>query len=100
MTISAKLTSKGQITLPAELRKALGLKPGDRIEFVKTGKDRYELLARTKRFEDLEGIIESDVTIDLDKLDELIGEAVREKFAGAFAEDEQPELHREPTKKK
>ena len=32
MTVSAKITSKGQITLPASLRKELGLKPGDRVE--------------------------------------------------------------------
>jgi len=29
----ATLTSKGQITLPAELRRRWGLKPGDRIDF-------------------------------------------------------------------
>lgn len=27
------ITSKGQITLPAKLRKKLNLKPGDRLEF-------------------------------------------------------------------
>jgi len=27
----AKITSKGQVTLPAEFRSRLGLKPGDRI---------------------------------------------------------------------
>lgn len=27
------LTSKGQITLPAELRRRWGLKPGDRVDF-------------------------------------------------------------------
>ena len=28
-----KLTSKGQLTLPLEIRKSLGVGPGDRIEF-------------------------------------------------------------------
>jgi antitoxin PrlF len=31
MTLSAKVTSKGQTTIPKEVRKALGLKPGDLI---------------------------------------------------------------------
>lgn len=30
----SRMTSKGQVTIPAELRKALGLKSGDRVEFV------------------------------------------------------------------
>jgi AbrB family looped-hinge helix DNA binding protein len=31
--IPATVTSKGQITIPAEVRKALGLRPGDRVVF-------------------------------------------------------------------
>ena len=27
------VTTKGQITIPAEMRKALGLKPGDKVSF-------------------------------------------------------------------
>jgi AbrB family looped-hinge helix DNA binding protein len=29
----AKLTSKGQLTLPVEIRQSLGVGPGDRVEF-------------------------------------------------------------------
>lgn len=32
--MKATLTSKGQITLPAELRERLGLQKGDQVEFV------------------------------------------------------------------
>jgi len=32
----AKITSKGQITLPHELRKKLALKPGDKIEITES----------------------------------------------------------------
>jgi antitoxin PrlF len=31
---SATITSKGQITLPIEVRRRLGLKQGDKVEFV------------------------------------------------------------------
>ena len=32
-TFKTTLTSKGQMTLPAEIRRLWGLKPGDRVEF-------------------------------------------------------------------
>lgn len=32
-TFDSKLTSKGQLTLPAEIREALNVAPGDRVEF-------------------------------------------------------------------
>jgi AbrB family looped-hinge helix DNA binding protein len=34
----AKITSKGQITIPAETRRLLGVKPGDRLTFEHTAK--------------------------------------------------------------
>lgn len=37
MSVDAKLTSKGQITVPIRIRRALGVKPGDSIEFDDSG---------------------------------------------------------------
>ena len=34
LVASSKLNSKGQVTLPREVRTRLGLKQGDRVEFV------------------------------------------------------------------
>ncbi len=39
MQREAKITSKGQITVPREIRHALGVKPGDKIIFEQVGKD-------------------------------------------------------------
>ena len=33
----AKITSKGQITIPAAIRKLLGLKEGDKVLFIQEG---------------------------------------------------------------
>jgi len=35
MTHQSRLTVKGQVTIPKDVRTALGVKPGERIEFVR-----------------------------------------------------------------
>ncbi len=37
MRATAKLTSKGQVTIPAKMRKHFGLRSGDPLEFVEAG---------------------------------------------------------------
>jgi len=54
---SAVLSSKGQVTLPKEVREALGVATGDRIEFVETGKGVFEVIAASKDVRELKGII-------------------------------------------
>jgi AbrB family looped-hinge helix DNA binding protein len=39
----AKITSKGQITLPKKVRDDLGLRPGDEIEFVLDENKHYRI---------------------------------------------------------
>lgn len=38
---TAKMTSKGQITIPVEVRRELGLQTGSRVVFVATGPATY-----------------------------------------------------------
>jgi AbrB family looped-hinge helix DNA binding protein len=44
---SAKVTSKGQITIPLTIRQVLGLEPGDRITFVVRDDGTVEVRAET-----------------------------------------------------
>ena len=55
MDVSARLTSKGQVTVPKPIRDALGLKPGDHVVF-RAERDRA-ILARTPDFLDLAGSV-------------------------------------------
>jgi AbrB family looped-hinge helix DNA binding protein len=40
---TATMTSKGQTTIPVEVRQRLGLEPGDRLDFVETAQGHFEL---------------------------------------------------------
>ena len=53
---SATLTSKGQVTIPVRVREAMGLDPGDRIEFVEEGKGRFSIIAQTRSLRELKGL--------------------------------------------
>ena len=52
---TATLTTKGQITIPVQVRSALGLHSGDRVEFVETAKGQFAILAATRSVKDLAG---------------------------------------------
>ena len=53
---SATITSKGQITIPARIRKALHVSAGDRVEFVEVEPGRFEFIAATRSVTDLKGM--------------------------------------------
>lgn len=55
MDAAAKVTSKGQVTVPKAVREALGIKEGDEIVFRVEGK--RAVLARTPDFLELAGTI-------------------------------------------
>jgi antitoxin PrlF len=53
---TATVTSKGQITIPAQVRAALGVDSGDRIEFVEVGKGEFNIVAATRSVKELKGL--------------------------------------------
>ena len=63
---TATMSSKGQITIPAIVRAALGVVTGDRVEFVQTEPGHFELVAATRSVKALKGLVSkpaSPVTI-------------------------------------
>jgi AbrB family looped-hinge helix DNA binding protein len=59
---SATITSKGQVTIPVQVREKLGLQPGDRIEFVEVEEGRFQLLPATRSIRELEGRYQGKVS--------------------------------------
>jgi AbrB family looped-hinge helix DNA binding protein len=54
---TATITSKGQITIPAAVRRALGVEAGDRVELVRVEPGRFELVAVTQSVTKLKGLV-------------------------------------------
>jgi AbrB family looped-hinge helix DNA binding protein len=53
---TATVTSKGQITIPAQVRQALQVGAGDRVEFVEVAPGRYEFIAANRSVTELKGL--------------------------------------------
>ncbi|WP_433656733.1 AbrB/MazE/SpoVT family DNA-binding domain-containing protein [Nocardia sp. CA-128927] len=71
--VSATVTSKGQITIPIDVRVAMGLRAGVRVAFVPTVNGTYELVPETRTIKSLKGIVGwSGSPIGLEQMNEAI----------------------------
>ena len=53
---TATVSSKGQITIPANVRQSLQVVAGDRVEFVEVEPGRFEFFAATRSVRELKGM--------------------------------------------
>jgi AbrB family looped-hinge helix DNA binding protein len=53
------MTSKGQITIPAEIRKSMGLKAGERVVFTRLHDGTTVMRAKTRSILDLKGLLKT-----------------------------------------
>ena len=82
MSVRATITSKGQITLPKEVRGRYKLKPGDSVEFVEENGKTW-VRPRNIRAVDLAGILHRPgmKAKTIEEMDKAIGEALAEDDA-------------------
>ena len=70
---SATVTSKGQITIPVEVRLTLNLAAGDRVEFVEVESGRFEMLAATQSITKLKGMFgETRKQVSIDDMNRVV----------------------------
>ncbi len=70
---TATMTSKGQITIPIQVRKALGLKPGVRIDFNEIEDGVYALRPKNRSIMEMEGCIpRPDHPISIEEMNRTI----------------------------
>jgi len=78
--LCATVTSKGQITIPKEVRDQLHIKPGHQISFVLRGNREVVMRAKNRSALDLIGVLHKPgrkaVTVD------EMNEALRTRFKG------------------
>ncbi|MFZ3116956.1 MAG: AbrB/MazE/SpoVT family DNA-binding domain-containing protein [Variovorax sp.] len=72
----ATLTSKGQITMPMSVRKALGLRPGAKVDFIAQD-DGFKVVALDTHVSTLKGRFAGRVAkpVSLEAMDQAIADA-------------------------
>lgn len=72
---AATVTTKGQITIPAQVRSALGLEVGSRVEFVEIEKGQYLMVAATDEVQSLKGMLRRPSrAVSIEQMNEAIAE--------------------------
>lgn len=70
---SATVTSKGQVTIPVDVRNKLGLRPGSRVAFVPTDTGGYEIHPEAASIQDLKGgVPRPSGLVTLDDMNEAV----------------------------
>ncbi|MFT3888363.1 MAG: AbrB/MazE/SpoVT family DNA-binding domain-containing protein [Arachnia sp.] len=73
------VTSKGQITIPKEVREALGLKAGSRVTFARNEDGVYELDVERRSVKDLAGSLAyAGLPKSVEEMDQAIAAATAE----------------------
>ena len=68
----ARLTSKGQVTIPKVVRDHLGLRTGDRVEFAVQEDGSVRLRKRSVDILDIFGMIKTDRHVTIEEMNEAI----------------------------
>ena len=83
MRLESKLTSQGQISIPARIRQKLGLGPGSRVEWCERGEEVIVRRASKYSSQDIHDALFSTPpkARDVDQMDDGIRAHLREKHA-------------------
>ena len=80
---AATLTSKGQTTIPKEIRDFLGIGPGDKLDFVVESDGRVILRAATLDVRQLRGMLKRSgrKAVTLEEMDKAVAAGVARRRA-------------------
>lgn len=79
--VRARITSKGQLTIPVEIRRRYGLDTGDEVEFIAEDKGTYLVPLKRRKLTDLYGVLRSDTPWPgIAKAREIAGKKLGEEY--------------------
>jgi antitoxin PrlF len=82
----AKITSKGPITIPVEVRRAMGIKPGGKVAFFEGEKGEF-VVRPVKTLRELRKSLAGLIPpMTVEEMDKAIGEAVTENYVRSAGE--------------
>ncbi|MDH6180078.1 antitoxin PrlF [Microbacteriaceae bacterium SG_E_30_P1] len=79
---TATVTSKGQVTIPVEVRERLGIEAGTRVEFVPRSDGTWEFVAAGESVASIRGMFRSTRSASNADLGDAIAEAAVERYLG------------------
>lgn len=78
---TATMTSKGQITVPIEVRARLGLRAGVKVDFVVNADGEVVLSPRSADIRSLRGLVEhKGPPVSIEAMEDAVGQGVTEAF--------------------
>lgn len=78
MNYTSTVTQKGQITLPAKLRKRLGVTSGLKVDV--SVKEDYFVVKALPTLENLKGSLKSDRKVSLEDMEKTLGEQLSKNY--------------------
>ena len=68
----ATVTSKGQVTIPAAVRKQLNLSVGDKLQFVQLEDGDFKIMLANKPVTALKGMFKVDKAISVEQMNQAV----------------------------
>ncbi|THJ66819.1 AbrB/MazE/SpoVT family DNA-binding domain-containing protein [Arthrobacter echini] len=87
--VQAKLTSKGQVTIPLEVRQALGLEAGSKIDFIRSADGRIVLEVVRTSVASLQGVLRRDGgdSLSVEAMNDAVQDEALARMARSDSED-------------
>ena len=80
---AATITSKGQVTIPREVRASLGVAAGDRLDFIRMDDGNYAIVPASSSIRSLKGVLLHPAQpVSLEDMDAAIAASMSSRLTG------------------